>query len=385
MAEADALAANALMALRLDITNHGVRLSDDLLASGFALGLATDGHNGGAEGIDLILPGNRWVNVSVAASYARTSPFLLLATPSGMVLRHPSRGDLPVRLPDTARFRHARTASGRSCGDIGAIHGPWLVAAPFAPDPAQGLDLPQRFLGLPTYRPADAARWSIDEVVTCAQKAYAVGGVSLIHLEVGQVLFDDGGLAAVTPYITALKRALPVLVSLTALPPAQPEAVRALYKSGCDALAYHLLAWNATAAAAAAPQRSAVISQARILSALRAAAACFPRGAVSTDLLVGLEPLASAELGLEALTAQGIVPNLTVFRPLPGAESAAPAGDLVATGPLLTLMDHRRVLIQRHGLWHSRVRGFPRTLAGVERYAPDWRDRLYCRLQRMLR
>ena len=385
MAEADALAASALTALRLDLTNHGVRLSDDLLASGFALGLATHGHEDGAEGIDLILPGDRWVNVSVAANYVQKSPFLLLATPAGMVLRHPSRGDLPVRLPDTARFRHARTESGASCGDVGAIHGPWLVTAPFAADPALGLDLPQRFLGLPTFRATEATRWSVADVVTSAQKAHVTAGIRLIHLETGHVLSEDGGLAALAPYIVALKQALPVLVSVTSLPPTKPDAVRALYKAGCDALAYHLLAWDSAAAAAAAPQRSHVLSHDRILTSLRAAAACFPRGAVSTDLLVGLEPLANAELGLEALSAQGIVPNLTVFRPLPGAEDDAPAGEMVATGPLLTLMDHRRVLLQRHGLWHSRVRGFPRTLAGVERYAPDWRDQLHCRVRRWLR
>ena len=384
MAEADALAASALTALRLDLTNHGVRLSDDLLASGFALGLATHGHEDGAEGIDLILPGDRWVNVSVAANYVQKSPFLLLATPAGMVLRHPSRGDLPVRLPDTARFRHARTESGASCGDVGAIHGPWLVTAPIAADPTLGLDLPQRFLGLPTFRATEATRWSVADVVTSAQKAHATAGIRLIHLEAGHVQFEDGGLAALAPYIVALKHALPVLVSVTSLPPTKPEAVRALYKAGCDALAYHLLAWDSAAAAAAAPQRSHVVSHDRILTSLRAAAACFPRGAVSTDLLVGLEPLANAELGLEALSAQGIVPNLTVFRPLPGAEDDAPAGEMVATGPLLTLMDNRRVLLQRHGLWHSRVRGFPRTLAGVERYAPDWRDQLHCRVRRWL-
>lgn len=384
MAEADALAASALTALRLDLTNHGVRLSDDLLASGFALGLATYGNAGGAEGIDLILPGDRWVNVSVAASYAQTSPFLLLATPTGMVLRHPSRGDLPVSLPDTARFRHARTASGASCGDVGAIHGPWMVTAPFAADSALGLDQPQRFLGLPTFRAPEATRWSVDDVVVSAQHAHATAGIRLIHLEAGHVLSEDGGLAALAPYIVALKQALPVLVSVTSVPPSQPEAVRDLYKAGCDALAYHLLAWDSAAAAAAAPQRSKVLSHDRILAGLRAATACFPRGAISTDLLVGLEPLASAEQGLEALTAQGIVPNLTVFRPLPGAEGNAPAGEMVATGPLLTLMDHRRVMIQRHGLWHSRVRGFPRTLAGVERYAPDWQDRLHCRVRRWI-
>ncbi len=63
----------AIGALKLDLTNHGVRLGDDLVAGGFALAFAGDGAgNPGAEGLDLLLPGDWWVNVSFYNVYAST-------------------------------------------------------------------------------------------------------------------------------------------------------------------------------------------------------------------------------------------------------------------------------------------------------------------------
>ena len=74
-----------------------------------------------------------------------------------------------------------------------------------------------------------------------------------------------------------------------------------------------------------------------------------------------------------------------MFRPLPGAENDAPTGDLVGTEPLLALMDRRRARIRAAGLWHSRVRGFPRALAGIDPYAPGRIDHWYAAARRWLR
>lgn len=384
----------SLAALRLDLTNQGVRLGDDLLAAGFGLDLATDGRAGGAEGIDLLLPGHLWTNVCVAPGYARTSPWTLACVdcsqapdgaPPRVVLRHRVRGDIPVMLPDTARFRHARTRSGFSCGEIGAIHGNWLVVAPIAANAGFGVDRPRRFLGLPPQRPLTKSRWSIDEVVTCAEAAWNHGGARLVHLEAGHLLTDDGALTELAPYVEAIKRAVPAVISVSTLPPVEPQPILDLYAAGCDALAYHLLAWDPEAAARVAPVRARFVPHERLLAGLRAAARFLPRGAVSTDLLVGLEPLANLERALDALTAEGIVPNLAVFRPLPGAEDEAPTGDMVATEPLLALMDRRSRLLTDRKLVRSRVRGFPRVLAGLAPYQPSSLDRWYSGLRRWLR
>ncbi len=375
-----------LVRLRLDLTNQGVRISEDLLAAGF--GLLLEGPDA-PEGIDLILPGGGWVNVSVAPGYARTSPYTLVGEPAGSVdtvlLRHRTRGDIAVSLPPTARFRHQRTPTGVSCGDIGAIHGPWFVTSPIAPTADIRLDRPRRFLGLPPSRPLTKRRWSVDEVVAAAEAAWAHGGARLVHLEAGHLLAEDGGVAELGPYITALHRALPTLVSVNVLPPQDPAAVLELYRLGTDAISYHLLAWDEAAATAVAPLRARFVPHQRIREALLTAARIFPRGAVSTDLLVGLEPLAHLDEAVPTLCAEGIIPNLALFRPLPGAEADAPQSDLVPTEPLLEAMAARRRHVQTNGLWHSQVRGFPRTVSGVEPYQPGFLARAYAGLRRHLR
>ncbi len=380
-----------LVRLRLDLTNQGVRIGEDLLAAGF--GLLLEGPDA-PEGIDLLLPGGGWVNVSVAPGYARTSPYTLVGADCQRIgdrevpqflLRHRHRGDISVQVPSTARFRHQRTPTGMSCGDIGAIHGPWFVTAPIAPVADLALDRPRRFLGLPPTRPLTKRRWSVDEVVATAEAAWVHGGARLIHLEAGHLLTDDGGVAELTPYLQALHRALPTLISVSVLPPADPAAVLHLYRAGADAVSYHLLAWDEAAATTVAPLRARFVPHRRIRAALREAARIFPRGAVSTDLLVGLEPLEHLDDALPLLCAEGVVPNLALFRPLPGAEADAPQSELVPTEPLLAVMDERRRHIQAHGLWHSRVRGFPRTVSGVDPYRPGLMARCYAGLRRRLR
>ena len=381
-------AAAEVAALRLDLTNQGVRLGDDVIAAGFDLALARDGVSNGSasEGIDLVLPGGWCTNVCIAPGYARTSPYLLgLGAGGNLELRHPRHGTIPLTVPDTARFRHDRTHSGASCGDIGAVHGRWLVVAPFAARDGLGLDRPRRFLGLPPQRPLQKGQWSVDEVVACAEAAWSHAGARLVHLEASHLLRDDGGLADLAPYIIALKRALPTLVSVSTLPPVDPRLTLDLYAAGCDAISYHLLAFDVDAAAQVAPIRSRFVNHERLMNGLRAAARVFPRGAVSTDLLLGLEPLAHVSAALPRLTAEGIVPNLALFRPLPGGEDDVPAGTLVPTEPILALRAERGDHLRAHGLWHSRVRGFPRTLWGFDPYVPSLIDRAYAGLRRSLR
>ena len=388
-------AAAEVAALRLDLTNQGVRLGDDVIAAGFDLALvsgaannssASASHSNASEGIDLILPGDWCTNVCIAPGYARTSPYILnLSTSNTLELRHPRHGNIPVSVPDTARFRHERTPSGTSCGDIGAVHGVWLVIAPFAARDGLDLDRPRRFLGLPPQRPWQKGQWSVDDVVACAEAAWAHAGARLVHLEASHLLRDDGGLADLSPYITALKRALPTLISVSALPPVDPALTLDLYAAGCDTISYHLLAFDPTAAAQVAPIRSRFVSHERLMNGLRAAARVFPRGAVSTDLLLGLEPLEHVSAALPQLTSAGIVPNLALFRPLPGGEDDVPAGALVPTEPILVLRAERGDHLRAHNLWHSRLRGFPRTLWGFEPYVPTLNDRLYASVRRSLR
>jgi hypothetical protein len=384
-----ASAVSSLAALRLDLINQGLRVDEALVAAGFTLALSTDARTSDlAEGIDVILPGGWWTSVSIATTIAKSSPWVLgfsSRQADRLELRHRSRESIPVTLPDTSRFRHQRTPTGVSCGDIGAVHGRWVVIAPFASREPVGFDRPRRFLGIPPSRPLTKSQWSIDEVVACAQAAWRTAGVRLVHLEASHVLREDGGLADLAPYLHALKRALPTMISISVTPPVDAHLVLDLYAAGADSVSYHLLAWDEQAASLVTPLRSRFVSHRRILDALVAAARVFPRGAVSTDLLLGLEPLATVEHACSTLTELGIVPNLTVFRPLPGAEDHAPTSETMALEKILALTEKRYRLLQANQLARTCVRGFPRVLSGMDRYRPRLSDRCYASWRRQLR
>ena len=290
-----------------------------------------------------------------------------------------------MRLPNTVRFRHARTPSGVSCGDLGAVHGRWLVIAPFTIPDSLALDRPRRYLGIPPTRPLTKSVWSVDEVVACAESAWVHAGIRAVHLEAGALLKPDGGAEALAPYVIALRRALPLLISVTVMAPEHPADVLNLYAGGVDAVSYHLLAWDEACAQTVAPLRTRFCPNARTWAALQQAARIFPRGAVSTDLLVGLEPLDHLPPAMAALAAAGVVPNLTVFRPLPGAEDDAPNGELVPTARVVELMQERNRLLAVHRLLNSRVRGFPRIFSGYDRSDPRRIDLWYASLRRWAR
>ena len=97
---APTLASEHLAALRLDLTNQGVRLGDDVIAAGFDLALASTGNGVASEGVDLILPGGWCTNVCIAPGYARTSAYVLaLGNAGGLELRR----DLPKWTPGLVR------------------------------------------------------------------------------------------------------------------------------------------------------------------------------------------------------------------------------------------------------------------------------------------
>ena len=79
------------------------------------------------------------------------------------------------------------------------------------------------------------------------------------------------------------------------------------------------------------------------------------------------------------------MPNLTVFRPLPGSEDQAPTSETLSLERILALMEKRYRMLQAHALARTRVRGFPRVLSGMDRYQPRLSDRCYASWRRQLR
>ena len=258
-------AVNDLADIRLSLMSDGLRCD----ASVIDLGL------GQLEGIDLILQDGRWVNVSCGPSYADTSPWELRCEQEphrenirgykawgGLGIHHDSGRWWPVRIPNTIDYRRSSTVSGHSCGDVAAVHGDWLVCAPFAVRDELGLEQPERFVGVPYHRPRQKGQWSVDDMVCALHAARKHTGVRWVHIEASHVLRDDAAASELAPYIRGAKTTLNTVVSVSVAPSDNPQGLLELYAAGADAVACHLLAWNPEAAERLAPQRARILPHA---------------------------------------------------------------------------------------------------------------------------
>jgi hypothetical protein len=85
---------------------------------------------------------------------------------------------------------------------------------------------------------------------------------------------------------------------------------------GVDALSYSIEIHDPELLRRHCPGRAEQVGRERYYEALAHAASVFPSGTVWSDLIVGLEPAESTMAGIDALVGMGVLPVLSVFRPL---------------------------------------------------------------------
>ena len=99
-------------------------------------------------------------------------------------------------------------------------------------------------------------------------------------------------------------------------PPKTNAWIDRTYAMGVDALSYNVEIHDAEILQKYCEGRVRYIGRERYYEALRYAATIFPSGTVWSDLIVGLEPPESTIRGIDTLTAMGVLPVLSLFRPL---------------------------------------------------------------------
>jgi len=268
--------------------------------------------------LDLVLAEDVWVSVPIVEADAERAPFELRTAGEAFVV---SRGAEPaheVRIIPPPRFYGQATRAGLPMGRIGRAYGGHLAISPQGDPP------------LP-----------VADVVETVRAAFAEGAVELVYLLMGPCEGEDAGAEFLEPYVRAIKRHFDTLVAVQLEPPRAVTWVDRTYAMGVDALSYaielHDPAWWARYAGARAQR----IGRERTDAALARAAGIFPSGTVWSDLVVGLEPPESTIAGIDALVGLGVVPVLTLPRPLdPGARRDLPVADLHGVAPIFAHLFH---------------------------------------------
>ncbi len=357
--------------LKIDVAVKGIRLSP-ALADLATLNPASAARDFASRGLEVILPQDIIAECPIATPMAADSPYVLDCENDAFFLCNSEDGtQVPVSLIAPPRFYCATTTEGTPMWQVATVHAGYLSI-----DPASACGFSARGLGCQfcTLAQTDGvvrAPRPIEEVLEVVRAAFDEGAAEFVYFNTGHFEAEDGGFAFLEPYVRAVKRHFDTLVAVQVHPPADDRWIDRCYASGVDALSYSLQIFDPEILATICRGRNQLIGRERYLCALEYAARIFPSGTVWSDLIVGLEPVESTLAGIDELTSSGVVPVLSLFRPLEetALRNHAPPDPEQVT-PLYAHL-YERVRAARINVQHMRDLGYAITPIEARFFAGD--------------
>jgi len=310
--------------LEIDLFCHGLRVDGSCTLEKDAR-LMSRTRAGLGSGLEIVLPGplkEIWVNVPIEEDFVASSPYLLLKEEGGYRLRDQRGGQLyPVRVPPEPAWYTRVTSSGTPMCRVGVLQGTYL-----------GIYISNSCLFWYTQPVANCrfcttglnvgvnemAAKSVEDVVEVAQAARAESGLTFVHLNSGFHAGRDLDLAA--PYVKALKERVGVLVGVQLTPTADLWKYDRLIELGADHFSFCYECHNPEYFARICPGKDRWMGQQTFFRAMEYVTRRLPRGAVSGEIIAGIEPLEDTLRAIDYITSLGAFPTVCIFRPTIGAD-----------------------------------------------------------------
>lgn len=319
--------------LEIDLLCRGMRIPDGVSLEG-ARGIART-RAGLGSGLEIVLPTGSWmkpevwVNVPVVESFARQSPYVLSGSPEGgyVVTNEETRDAYAVRIPREPGWYARQTSRDIPMNHIGVLQGTYLgiyvnlVCTFWNYSPALNCRFCTTGQNIGESESADKA---VSDVIETCWAAKEESGVTFVHLNGG--FQGTRGIQFTEPYIKAIKEEVGMLVGVQLAPERDFSRYDRLIGLGVDHLSFCIEFWNPKWFAEVCPGKEKMLGQQLFLDALEYCARRMPKGAVSGEIIAGLEPIEDTVSAIEHIAGLGAFPTVCIFRPTVGAdmESWAP-------------------------------------------------------------
>lgn len=315
--------------LEIDLFCRGMRVPDDVPLEGVR-GISRT-RAGLGSGLEVVLPtGSRvkdeiWVNVPVVEPFARKSPYRLAHDPNDgfRILDEETAAEYPVRLPAEPAWYSRLTSRDIPMNRIGVLQGTYLgiyinlVCAFWNYAPA----LNCRFCTTGQNVGASEARdKAISDVLETCWAARQESGATFVHLNGG--FQGSRGIEFALPYVKAIKEEVGMLVGVQLAPERDFTRYDELIAAGVDHLSFCLEFLDPEWFARICPGKARVHGQQLFLDAMRYCAEQMPRGAVSGEIIAGVEPIEKTLEAIDLIASFGAFPTVCIFRPTLGADMA---------------------------------------------------------------
>lgn len=261
-----------------------------------------------------------WMNAPVVESFARSSPYVLHSGDAGHTIVDERSGErYPVRLPEAPEWYAWETSRGTPMGRIGVLQGTYLgiYVNPVCDFWRSNLECRFCTTGR-NVGDAEAAAKTVEEVVETCRAAKRESGVTFVHLNGG---FQGGhALEFIEPFVRAIKQQVGLLVGVQLAPERELWRYDRLIALGVDHFSFCIEFIDPSWFAEICPGKARTLGQDLFFQAMDHCAARLPRGAVSGELIAGIEPIAQTLAGIERIAERGAFPTVCIFRPTAGSQ-----------------------------------------------------------------
>ena len=281
------------------------------------------------SGLELVIPTGSWMkpeiwmNAPVVETFVERSPYTLEWTAPGGYAVHDARDDSRrhVRLPAEPSWYKRLTSRDVPMSRVGVLQGTYLgiyvnpVCAFWSYDPP----LNCRFCTTgANVGCREAAIKTVDDVVETCHAARDESGVTFVHFNGG--FQGSRGLRDVEPYVRAVKSHVGMLVGVQLTPEKDFTAYDRLIDLGVDHFSFCLELFDPDWFTRICPGKARMLGQDLFLEAMDYCASRLPRGAVSGEIIAGLEPVESTLAAIERIASAGAFPTVCAFRPTIGSD-----------------------------------------------------------------
>ncbi len=313
--------------LEVDLFCKGMRVPPSVALDG-ARGISRT-RAGLGSGLEVALPTGSWlkrevwVNVPVVESFAHQSPYVLSGSPrDGYRIRNDRSGDQYfVRLPPEPSWYSRLTSRDIPMKQVGVMQGTYLgiyvnlVCTFWNYNPPVNCRFCTTGQNVGESESADKA---VSDVVETCWAAREESGVTFVHLNGG--FQGTRGLEWTEPYIRAIKEHVGMLVGVQLAPERDFSHYDRLIDLGVDHLSFCLEFMDPGVFADVCPGKARMIGQDLFWNAMKYCARQMPKGAVSGEIIAGLEPVDMTLTAIDAIADLGAFPTVCVFRPTMGSD-----------------------------------------------------------------
>ena len=310
--------------LQIDLFCNGMRLdpSCDLVDDARQVSRTRAGLG---SGLEIVIPGpikDIWTNVPVEEDFAARSPYLLVKEGAGYrVWDHRAGWSYPVRIPHEPHWYSARTTRGTEMRRVGVLQGTYL-----------GIYISNSCLYWYSNPPLNCrfcttgsnvgvnemAVKHLDDVIEVCRAAKEESGVTFVHFNSGYQSGRDLDQAA--PYVQAVKEQVGALVGVQLMPTRDLEKYDELIDLGADHFSFCYEFHNPEYFARYLPGKQKTVGQETFFRAIEYTSRRLGKGAVSGEIIAGVEPVEDTLRAIDYITSVGAFPTVCVFRPVIGSD-----------------------------------------------------------------